>query len=136
MTCNLAGLLATWEIAATLARSAADRKRLDMVIIKIPGEPAPPCQRQTRLLGRKAASTTRVLRDGLSSCDLLPDASEGCETLLLGRALSEQGESTEAMAVSGLRCREAKRISWTGTIFGTTGEPLRAARLFGAADSV
>jgi hypothetical protein len=70
----------------------------------------------------------------------------GRALILFGRALSLQGDFTEALAVLrvALSGGEAdlvgptlgQLLEWTGAVFGATGEPLRAARLFGAADSV
>ena len=66
--------------------------------------------------------------------------------VLLGRALSEQGHVEEAMAVLKEALAELRGSGMTGftsprpssgspTLVATTGDPLRAARLFGAADA-
>jgi tetratricopeptide (TPR) repeat protein len=65
--------------------------------------------------------------------------------VFLGRALSEQGKFEEAMLAleDALAGREAplggvtlsQALDWTAAVFGATGQPLRAARLFGAADA-
>jgi tetratricopeptide (TPR) repeat protein len=70
----------------------------------------------------------------------------GRALIQLGRALSEQGDFAAAMAMfaEALSGGEAilmgptlgQLLDWTAAIFGATGEPVRAARLFGAADSV
>ncbi|MBV9602192.1 MAG: tetratricopeptide repeat protein [Chloroflexi bacterium] len=70
----------------------------------------------------------------------------GRALVLLGRALSEQGDFTGAMACFrvALSGGEAdlvgptlgQLLAWTAAVLGATGEPLRATRLFGAADSV
>ena len=70
----------------------------------------------------------------------------GRALVLLGRALSERGDYTEAMtlfrtALSGgdadlMGPTLGQLLDWTAAIFGACGDPLRAARLFGAADSV
>jgi tetratricopeptide (TPR) repeat protein len=63
----------------------------------------------------------------------------------LGRALSEQGKFDEAMLafedalagpvaqVAGMTLSQV--LEWAAAVFGATGQPLRAARLFGAADA-
>jgi non-specific serine/threonine protein kinase len=70
----------------------------------------------------------------------------GRALIQLGRTLAERGDHEAAMAVfrDALAGGEAilmgptlgQLLDWTAASFGATGEPLRAARLFGAADAV
>ncbi len=66
--------------------------------------------------------------------------------VLLGRALAEQGDVEEAMVVLKEALTElrglgitgfalAQAFEWIAPLVATTGDPLRAARLFGAADA-
>jgi len=67
----------------------------------------------------------------------------GRALVLSGRALYEQGRFEEALvffthALSGeapmVGLTLGQVLDWTAALFGATGEPLRAARLFGAAE--
>jgi len=70
----------------------------------------------------------------------------GRALILHGRALTDQEDFAAAIAMfrEALSGGEAilagptlgQLLDWTAAIFGATGEPLRAARLFGAADTV
>jgi len=71
--------------------------------------------------------------------------SVGRALMFLGRALFEQGKFEEAMlvfedALAGPEAPAAgatlsQLLDFTAAVFGATGQPLRAARLFGAADA-
>jgi hypothetical protein len=90
--------------------------------------------------------TTCLVLNQLGTLARLRGQFIGRALIQLGRALSEQGELTAAMGVfrDALSGGEAslmgptlgQLLNWTAAIFSATGEPLRAARLFGAADSI
>ena len=71
----------------------------------------------------------------------------GRALVFLGRALSEQGHVEEAMVVLKEALAELRgsgmagftlcqALEWIAPLVATTGDPLRAARLFGAADAL
>jgi transcriptional regulator with XRE-family HTH domain len=103
-----------------------------------------------RHLGQAERATT-ILRESLVLGRTLERAADrgnavGRALVLLGRALSEQGHVDEAMVVLKEALRElrgsgmagwtlAQALEWIAPVVATTGDPLRAARLFGAADA-
>ena len=101
--------------------------------------------------GQSERATT-MLRESLALGRTLERAADrgqavGRALILLGRALSEQGHVDEAMVVLKEALAElrglgmtgmtlAQGLEWIAPLVATSGDPLRAARLFGAADAL
>jgi predicted nucleic acid-binding protein len=101
-------------------------------------------------LARQPDRATEFRREGVTRGWTMQRAdhrhhSVGRALAFLGRALSEQGKFDEGMVVfeDGLAGPEARVagmtlsqvLDWTAAVFGATGQPLRAARLFGAVEA-
>jgi predicted ATPase/DNA-binding XRE family transcriptional regulator len=102
-------------------------------------------------LERQHERAAEYLRESLTLARTLKRPGErghavGRALVLLGRALAEHGALAEAMVMYRQAFAErsdahiagvtlSQLLDWTAAAFGATGEPLRAARLFGAADT-